>query len=73
MPILYVIVVFGVAVKVIVAPVPEQIVVDPLMLAVGFGRTVSTHASVTIGHVPSPLAVTVKTIEPPPDKDPGIV
>jgi hypothetical protein len=58
---LYVTVVFGVAVNVIVAEDPEQIVVEPLMLAVGFGRIVIIIWSVAGPQLPDGSGV-VKVI-----------
>ena len=64
-PILYVTVVFGVAVNVILVPVPEHIVVAPLMLAVGLGSTVSIKSSDTLGQLPSGSAVALNVTVPP--------
>jgi hypothetical protein len=65
--ILYVTVVFGVAVKVMTDELPEQTGLSPetVIFAVGLGNTVRIMLSVATGHVPSAPADIVIVAEPP--------
>jgi hypothetical protein len=59
-------VVFGVPVNVMVAVEPEQIVVEPVIDAVGLGRTVRVMVAVTVDAAhPSWVAIAVRETDPP--------
>jgi hypothetical protein len=57
--------VFGVPVKVITAEEPLQIVVAPLMVAVGKGLTVIIISSSTTGHAAEFSLLTIFTVRVP--------